>query len=94
MLKNSKGGGKKDDQNINKALNKLIHSTSATNLKIKVRRDEYQLQEDENPLRRKKSLDFKNVSKVSSHSSKKLDAGNKLQQFLKDTNIKLVKTKI
>jgi hypothetical protein len=34
---------KEDLSTMNKALKKLVHSTSATNLKIKVTRDEYQL---------------------------------------------------
>lgn len=42
----------------------------------------------------KKSLDLKNKSKVNSSSNKNLEATNKLQAFLKDTNMKLVKTKI
>ena len=42
----------------------------------------------------KKSLDLKNKSKVHSSSNKNLEATNKLQAFLKDTNMKLVKTKI
>ena len=46
-------------------------------------------------MKRKKSLDFKNKSgKQSSNSNKNLSGSNKLQQFLKDTNVKLVKTKI
>ena len=96
LMKNSKVSKKEDEkQEISKALNKLVHSTSATNLKIKVTRDEYHL-EDEHPLRRKKSLDFKQnkSGKQSSNSNKNLSGSNKLQQFLKDTNVKLVKTKI
>ena len=42
----------------------------------------------------KKILDLKNKSKVNSSSNKNLEATNKLQAFLKDTNMKLVKTKI
>ena len=68
-------------------------NTSATSLRIKVTRDEYHIEED-NPLRRKKSLDFKNKSKVSSNSNKNLSGNNRLQQFFKETNVKLVKTKI
>ena len=80
---------------MSKALNKLVHSTSATNLKIRVTRDEYRL-EDDHPLRRKKSLDFKHnkSGKQSSNSNKNQSGSNKLQQFLKETNVKLVKTKI
>lgn len=98
LLKNTKGNPnstkKEERPEINKALSKLVHSTSATNLKIRVTRDEYHI-EDDHPLKRKKSLDFKNKSsKQSSNSNKNLSGSNKLQQFLKDTNVKLVKTKI
>jgi hypothetical protein len=70
---------------------KLLHSTSAGNLKITVTREEYQFQE-EAETGKKKSLDFKSNSKAS-NSNKNLDS-NKLQMFLRDSNIKLVKTKI
>lgn len=45
-------------------------------------------------MRSKKSLDVKNKSKVSSSSHKNLSGGNKIQMFLKDSSVKLVKTKI
>lgn len=37
---------KEEFSSMNKALKKLVHSTSAANLKIRVTRDEYQLEEE------------------------------------------------
>ena len=98
LVKNNKTYKKEDKAErpeISKALHKLVHSTSATNLKIRVTRDSYHL-EDDQLLKRKKSLDFKQnkSGKQSSNSNKNQSGSNKLQQFLKDTNVKLVKTKI
>jgi hypothetical protein len=41
-------------------------------------------------MRKKKSLDFKSKSKANSS----MEGANKLQMFFKESNIKLVKTKI
>jgi hypothetical protein len=63
-------------------MSKLPHSTSATNLRIRVTKEEYQFEDDEPILRKKKSLDFRNKSKVNSTGYKE-EGVNKLQMFLK-----------
>lgn len=91
VFKPPKAGREEKAKEKGETVCKLPHSTSATNLRIRVTKEEYQF-EEESGLKRKKSLDFKNKSKGSSH--KEGESANKLQMFLKESNLKLVKTKI